>query len=299
MDTSAHHDTINLELPTAEGVFNFIAEIDLSWRIGDPVCAVREKVTGGEAIYGPFLTKELRTISREFEVERFAEAEQRINGHFAGGPSELRCGITMLSCLVKLAAESSTKLHMQQVTYDDREEERRDAEHRAKRHKAELQKGENVIQHELDVQSALFEQEQARIEQQHALDMERQRMSFYSDALQSGAESMIALRLSSNRDDVNDVIKLMMHQRQVDYDNAHTMLSALLEQRLLNRGDVRDIMARTTKAVADHWSPTPLAAASVLAGQTPELSASSALSVEDAEIVESDEDYDEDDDDDI
>ncbi|MBF5000271.1 hypothetical protein IRT45_24300 [Nocardia sp. BSTN01] len=286
VDVSVHHAGARIKLPTAEGVFHFVADLDLAWRIGDPVQAVRDKLRDGEYIYRPYLEHQLRSISRKFEVNRFAEAEQHLN-IFADRTTELPCGIVLLDWKVKLSPESSTQSHIQERTYDIHRKERREAEHDGLQHAATLRHRETEVEHRLALQQESFRQELAKLEEQHRLDLEKLRMQFYSDALQTGELGAIALRLASNREDVNEVIQLFMREKQLDFTAASEMLNALLEQRLVNRRDVQDILQQTTGVIADRLHQNaPGAVASVKHAQ--QLTAS----VEDAEVVSEPDDED-------
>ncbi|WP_280396122.1 hypothetical protein [Nocardia brasiliensis] len=294
VDVSVHRAPLKLELPTMEGVFGFRAEVDLSWQIRKPIEAVRDKLASGEDVYRPFLENQLRNLSRQFEADRFPDAEQHINTHFVDRSIDLPSGVTLLDCKVKLAPEDSTLIHIQQRTHDRRQEERREAAHKAQLHDVHLQHDETETEHRLAVQNAMHMQDIATLEQRHRLELERQRMDFYAAALQAGELGAISLKLASNREDVNEVIQLLMQQRQLDFESAHGALKALLEQRLVNRRDVQDIMARATKVVADHWSKTPQTA--VPAEEAQRLAGSQAATVDAAEVVDAS-DYADDEDD--
>ncbi|WP_156910326.1 hypothetical protein [Nocardia mangyaensis] len=292
VDVAVHHDPCTFVLPAAEGVFTFTAEVDLTWQVTDPVKAVRDHPASGEQVYRPYLERELRRLSREYQIERFMMAEREVNDHFADQQIELSCGIALLSCSVKLAPESGTHAYIQESTFDHRKARRREAEHDALLHTAQLQLTANESRHGLKLQTTHQDYELTKLAQRRDLELEQQRMSFYAEALHGGELSVLAYRLASNRDDANEVIALMMRQKQVDFDAAHGMLTALLEQNLVNKRDVQDIMARATAVVANHLSPGAVEAGSVSPPKT-ELSASSMSAlVQEAEILDRSDDDD-------
>lgn len=294
VDVSVHHANLQLELPAAEGVFDFLATVNLSWRIGNPVEAVRARLASGEPVYRPFLENRLREITRRFDSAQFSDAEQYINTYFDDRTVDLACGVTLLDCKVKLAVEENTRIHIQQRTHDRWNLERREANHKYQLHDVHLQQDENETEHRLALQNARFKHDIAGLEQKHKLELERQRMDFYAAVLQGGDEGAIALKLASNREDVNEVIQLLMRQRQLDFESAHGALKALLDQRLVNRRDVQDIMARATKIIADHWSKTPQLA--VPAEQAQQLTASPKPVEGSAHVVDGSDDEDDGDD---
>ncbi|MFC9997133.1 hypothetical protein [Nocardia sp. NPDC127526] len=289
VDVSVHHTSLNLDVPTAEGVFDFHAAVDLSWRIGNPVEAVRTNLASGELVYRPFLENRLREICRRFETAQFSDAEQHLNTYFTDRSVDLSCGVVLLDCKVKLAPEESTLIHIQQRTRDRWKEERREADHKAQLHDVHLQHDENETDHSLALQNVRFKQEIVELEQRHVLELERQRMDFYAVALQAGDFGAISLKLASNREDVNEVIQLLMRQRQLDFESAHGALKALLDQRLVNRRDVQDIMARATKVIADHWTQLPQAGP---AEQPQQLAASPNAGGEVARVIDDPDDED-------
>ncbi|WP_278263546.1 hypothetical protein [Nocardia sp. AG03] len=285
VDVGVHHAVDKFDLPTAEGVFTFAAEADLSWRISDPVRAVADRTSSGEAVYRPFLAQEFRRLSRDFDPDQFAEAEKCINEHLGDRSFELTCGVTLLGCAVRLRPGASTHTHLREAGLDKRRAQRREAAHSALMHSAELHRVEDATLHDLTRQNRAHRRELTELEQQHQLILEQQRMSVYADALQTGELGVLALRLATNREDVNQVIQLMMDQKKLDFDSARLTLNALLEQRLVSRRDVQDIMSHATKLVAGQLNPRAMVGASV-PPKSPELTALVKPAVEEAEIVD-------------
>ncbi|WP_336081107.1 hypothetical protein [Nocardia sp. SSK8] len=284
VDVGVHHAVEKFDLPTAEGVFIFVAEADLSWRISDPVRAVADRTSSGEAVYRPFLAQEFRRLSRGFDPDQFVQAEECINDHLGGRSFELACGITLLSCAVRLRPGASTHTHLRETGLDKRRAQRREAVHSALMHSAGLHRVENATLHDLVRQNTTHRREITELEQHHQLILEQQRMGVYADALQTGELGVLALRLATNREDVNQVIQLMMDQKKLDFDSARLTLNALLEQRLVNRRDVQDIMAHATKLVAGQLSPR--GPVSAVPPKSPELTILAKPPVEEAEIVD-------------
>ncbi|WP_297625719.1 hypothetical protein [Nocardia sp.] len=294
VDVSIHHNSCRFDLPAAEGVFTFTAEVDVTWRVVDPEKAVKDQPATGEQVYRPYLERQLRRLSCEYQVEHFAVAEREINDHL-DKPIALDCGISLLSCLVKLSPETSTYTHLQEATFDHRKAQRREAEHGARMQTAYLQSSENESQHGLNLQTSHQSYELTKLTQQRSLELEQQRMSFYAEAIHRGDLSALTYRLASNRSDVNDVIGLMMQQKQVDFDAAHAMLKALLNQNLVNKRDVQDILAYASAAIADQVNPASVGAGSV-APPKPELVVSPmAALVQNAEVLDRSDDNDDDD----
>ncbi|MQY29194.1 hypothetical protein [Nocardia aurantia] len=261
VDTSIHHASLRLELPAAEGVLNFLADVDLSWRIVNPVQAVQDRVVNGENIYRPFVEHELRVRSRRFEAARFTEAEEHVNNTFVVRPVELPCGAALLNCKVRLRPEPDTFGHLKQRIFDARAAEHRAAENRAQLNAVRLTMQENEAEHGLASQSARFEHELAALAERNRLELEQAGIAHYAKTLQDGGiEMLLALRLASGRTDVDDVIQMVMTERKVDLDTAKGIVEALLGQRLYNKRDVAPLMAGVSAVIQKQVKHPPLGA---------------------------------------
>jgi len=258
VDTAEHQSTYTLELPAKEDALGFRAQIQATWGVTDPCEAVNTKLTDADPLVRPHLEHTLRAISRTFSVEQRQDAERAMLNHFASnGPERLPQGVSLIRCALTLDLDESTSQHLRGRVQHRRTQETRFNEHDIRVQDTSLTIEEDKRLQQLKKQQADFDLERKRAEEEHRLELEKMRMSFYVDALNAGHMNLIALRLASNREDVNDVISLFMNQRQVDYEAARGMLTALLESNLVNRKDVADIMARATAVVADQLSNAP------------------------------------------
>jgi hypothetical protein len=257
VDTAVHTMAFELQLPAAEEAFSFTAKIVVQWRIGDPRTAVESKLSDPESVIRPGLEQRLRDISRGYPIERSADAERDIRTRFAAGPITLAQGITLVACAISVSLDAGAQSHVASRTHAIRKRERLQSDHDTMQLNTQLAIQQASTKQQLEQQQAMFAQQLAQQEAQHKLLIERMNMEFYSQALNEGNLNLIALRLSTNRDDVNDVINLFMRQRELDYEGARGMLNSLLENRLVNKRDVADIMARATAVVADHMTKAP------------------------------------------
>jgi len=297
VDTSEHPVTVELDLPTRQEVFSFHATVHLSWRVLDPIAAVRSGLADPKPIYTPFLEQQLCEIARAYDTDQNAQAERDMNAQFAGRIVEIAQGLTFSRFSARLSLDGSTRQYIAEQTYADRKEQRRQRERDMNIRNATRDLDEIKAHHQVRELEAQYQQQLAMLEEKHQLAVEQERMAFYAEALRTDQLNLIALRLSTNRDDVNDVINLFMRQRQLDFDGARGVVNALLEQKLVNRSDVTDIMARATKVLADHISGTPF---SVKAGEgtVRELQPGSSQPRVDATDLEDDDDDDDELDDD-
>jgi hypothetical protein len=78
VDISPHRLTLSVVLPTRDRR-EFLAEIDVEWRVVDPVAVVRRWVSDVRRIVSWPLEERARYISTNFRVDEIAEAEDLIN----------------------------------------------------------------------------------------------------------------------------------------------------------------------------------------------------------------------------
>lgn len=78
VDISPHHLTLSVVLPTRDRR-EFLAEIDVEWRVVDPVALVRRWVSDVRRIVSWPLEERAWYISTSFRVDEIAEAEDLIN----------------------------------------------------------------------------------------------------------------------------------------------------------------------------------------------------------------------------
>lgn len=276
VDISVHSLSFDLQLPAVEKAFSFQARVVVHWRIADPKAAVEAKLSNPDLVVTSSLEQRLRGITQRFAIEDSAAAENAIRVHLAAMPVPLSQGIALVECVVSLSLDQSTATHVASRTHAIRERETLQSRHETTQLNTTLAIQQGTAQQVLEAQQARFAQEMAAQAERHKLELEQMNMQFYSQALSEGNLNLIALRLSTNRDDVNDVINLFMRQRQLDYEGAKGMLDSLLENRLVNKRDVADIMARATSVVADHMTRAPFDLAGIEGQQPTALPASPA-----------------------
>lgn len=243
VDIAPHGEAFTLELPSREEAFFFSGKIRATWRVDNPVAAVRDKITDPTAAIRRLVEENLRELTREFDVESSASAERKINFEFRDRAMRLSTAVVVNGCSVTLALDEGTRTHIATRTLAVRERETivQDRETEATAHLLERQRAAN-------------RQELEQLEAAHALELKRQSMEFYADALRTGSHNVLALRLAGHHDDVNDVIGLLMKQQNLEFEGARMVLNSLLEANLLNRKDVAGIMANASNRMVDHLS---------------------------------------------
>lgn len=241
VDIAPVEDSFVVDLPSTEEAFSFSARVHVTWRIHDPVSAVRGKLENPNGMVRMHVEKRLREHTRGFNVENSAAAERHINLEYGDRVIPLSDAVEILRCSVVLTLDESTGVHIRNRTLVQREWET-------------LRQGTETEAHThvLKRQQAMNQQELERLTVQHELALKGQRMEFYADALRTGSHNVLALRLAGHGEDVNDVIELMMKQQNLEFEGARVVLNSLLEANLINRKDVAGIMANASNRMVEH-----------------------------------------------
>jgi hypothetical protein len=243
VDVSPRQETFTLSLPSQEEAFAFASSVRATWQITDPIAAVRGNVDSPEHAVRQYLEERLRELTREFEVERSADAERRINIDLGDRMVPVSPAVTVIRCTVVLSLDEATRAHIASRTLVLRDREKLDQTRQTE-----------IVAHELDRQRAGYQHELEKLKEKHEMEMKQARVEVYAEALRSGSHHVLALRLAGHGEDVNQVIELLMGQQQMEFEGARSVLNSLLEANLLNRKDVAAIMANASNRMADHLS---------------------------------------------
>jgi transcriptional regulator CtsR len=286
VNVAVHHASFEVEVPTAENALSFLVRTHLSWRVTDPIAAIRDNVRAAEFVYRPIIEQQLRAMCCQFEVDRFLDAEVHINSFYAVGTIELGHGLTLLGCRVQLRPDAETLGHLRSRTLDERAAERRRAEHEQLLREMELKHTENDAGQSLKLQSAQFEHDVAQVKGQNYIVREQHRMAHYLRVLREGDLSMFALQLASRRDDVGQVLQQLIVQHNLDKQTAHEIIIALLDKGMLNKRDGDQLLARVNALIENATTTKTAAGASPL----PDIELTGSAIV--ADLVKLDEDAD-------
>ncbi|WP_433271281.1 hypothetical protein ACQPZF_11970 [Actinosynnema sp. CS-041913] len=260
VDTSVVNRTLTVRVPSAERAYSFLAQFTVSWRITDPVAAVETNLTDAEFIVKSHVTGKLREITVQHPIEEVAAAEQEAHQAFGlAGKRTLRQGVGLLDCGVALSLDESTAAEVRRRKEHARALEARLRATEATRQDLGLRAAEQEMQLGLEAQRARYELERQRQQQAHELAMKRADMEFYADAIKSDQLNLVGLKLAADPNQVNEVIALFMQRHKLDFESARGMLNSLLENGLVGRSNVADIMAKATAVIANRLSDTPFA----------------------------------------
>jgi hypothetical protein len=238
VDVAPHQETFSMQLPSKEEAFFFTASVRVTWRISDPVAAVRDRLAERKPAVREYLEERLRDLTRDFTVEESASAERRINLDYDDRTIQVSAAVTVLRCKVVLDLEQSTREHIQSRVLAER---RREA--------IEMSQLTEKYEHAKELQSAQHTRELEELRQEFELKLQRERIASYAEALRGGNLNLLALRLADNGDNVKDVVELVMEQDRMELGAAKAVLDSLVNANMLNRSDVAAIMARANDVV--------------------------------------------------
>ncbi|MBY8863813.1 hypothetical protein K7711_45635 [Nocardia sp. CA2R105] len=258
VNKAVHHASFHVEVPTAENALNFHVQAHLSWRITEPVTAVRDNIRAPEFVYRPIVEQELRKMCSGFDVASFLDAENHINDNFASRTIELGHGLTLLECRVQLQPDPDTLEHLRHRTLDRRAEERRLVEHDVVLRDAKLEHRENDAKHDLTKQSVEFEREITTTEEENSIAHEQIRMAHYRQALRDGDLGMFALQLASRNDNVGMVIQQLAVQQEVTTKTAKEILTVLFQKGMVNKRDSDQILAKVNRLIDSATGPAAI-----------------------------------------
>lgn len=273
VDTAEHSELLTVQLPSDGEAFFFRAAVALVWQVQDAVAAVASGLSDPQGAYRPQVEEILRGVARTHSIEDSAAAERAMNHEFAM-PRPTAQGVVVIRCTVQLTLDDQTQRHVASRTLAVRSREARELKHEAVKQDSELSLEEAQLLSEKKMLATKHELELAELRETHEQQLREQRMKFYADALAGGNINLIALKLAGGGQDVDEVIELILHQSKFDFEGARGMLTAMIEEGLINRSQLDDILARVNSVMSEHLRSPPFGitsrgAASLPSGSDP------------------------------
>jgi uncharacterized protein YegL len=114
VDTSDHECAVQVPektLPATLDAFYFEATLTVGFRVSDPIEIVRREIRDGLALVHDRLITLIRPIARRYDIERAAEAEDKINQTLAT-PQALAEGVLVYRAHVALAPDATARKYL-------------------------------------------------------------------------------------------------------------------------------------------------------------------------------------------
>lgn len=199
VDITEHILSFDCTLPCEGDAFDFQAQVRASIVVNEPKIIVERNVRDAVATLKPLLFNTMRRISRRYDVENSADAEQAI---MESVRNELfPVGLQINRFVVDLSLDADAREHIRTLREIDR--------------------------------TLVKEQRTARLTKQRTqqeLDDAKTRMDFYNPLIQRGEWELLGLQLARNPGDLPSVINLMNQQRQAERDSQLQALRIMLEE---------------------------------------------------------------------
>jgi uncharacterized protein YegL len=113
VDTADHEVEMVLqgnELPSREPAFHFVANVEVGFRVQDPVKVVQRKVADGFPVVRTRIMELIRQICYQYDIVRVLDAEAVVNARFAQ-PVPLAEGIEVYRCFTRLSLDQGAAQH--------------------------------------------------------------------------------------------------------------------------------------------------------------------------------------------
>lgn len=243
VDIALHNSSIDINLPSAKDGFEFVSIFRVGWHVRSPEEVVRRRLGDGVEVLRMHLWDMLAKVSRDFDIEQYAELERALNGQFGEGGNvtwrNLPEGIEVDRFSARVNLDEAGKewvrsmhgalrdqellTHTHQVEAL-RQKQELELEAQRRRHEAELEriKREQELEFESRRQQLELDQEKRKRElefeqeqrqRQLELDQERVRMDLYTGAMERGDGALIALHLARMPEDASRVINMIMDNK--------------------------------------------------------------------------------------
>jgi hypothetical protein len=221
VDMGIHWSNVKLEVPSQTEAFFFDATIELEWWVTDPVPIVKRGVYDVRKALEPHLWQRLSAITRSFEVEDSADAENTAAESLTKLPVGAEYGLGTRAFL-KLRMDTPTVRHVSAVR-----DIRRDME----------------IERETQLLRLLRDDSTTTL-----ID---RRVTRYRRILLSGDFDQFALQLAQNPDEAPAVIQMLREERHNNRRAVTDFVTSLLDSGAIDRHEINDQVREALRWLKD------------------------------------------------
>ncbi|MDX3234883.1 hypothetical protein PV392_04115 [Streptomyces sp. ME03-5709C] len=197
-------------VPSQGDHFHFLSEVDVHWQVADPVRVVREGLHDVRAALQPRLLGQIRTVTRRFDIERCADAEDAVNEALTRQPIGPELGLRTW-CTVRLALDKASQEYL--VTLRQRERE---------------------------YVTAASDYKVAAAKQHYDQQLTGSAAAFYAQYLQDGDVARFAVQLAKDPAQARQVIAAMNEQDRQQLGLKADMIKQLIDQGHLQPHDFEE-----------------------------------------------------------
>jgi hypothetical protein len=231
VDVTEHSFSFDYALPCKSvtsdksDAFNFQAEVEVTCSVDDPATIVERQITDACEALKPLIVRTMRSVSRNYNVEQSAMAEEAIMQAIEGETYDVGLKVNRISVEVHLEKEARDYIRKQE-----------DFWRRAVLDKAEIDSKRKIeaAQAKLEEERRKFreaedqwERERMKLEERAGLERQEMRMEFYGSLMKKGVWGLLVSYLANHPDDVPGVIQMVRQQRQIELENSLRALEGL------------------------------------------------------------------------
>lgn len=110
VDLGHHHQCFAYDLPSSGDAFFFHTEVDVTWHVANPEAVVRNGVHDVRTTIEPVLRQVLTSRTRQFQIEKSAEAEIEVNQALEQARIGEHLGLRV-NCIVRLTLDAQALEH--------------------------------------------------------------------------------------------------------------------------------------------------------------------------------------------
>lgn len=209
------------ELPSREPAFHFVANIEVGFRVQDPVKVVQRKVSDGYAVVRTRILELIRQICYAYEIARVLDAEVAVNGRFTH-PVMLAEGIEVYRCFTRLSLDAGAAKHAARVR--------------------SVVQGDEITQHQRrsQIDGARHDADVRSIQGRSEMDDLRRRVEAIA-ALNIDEQRLLEMYIAQNPNNAAEALNLLNAKEQARHERAEIQQQTQLKlyEFLVNHNLVR------------------------------------------------------------
>jgi hypothetical protein len=229
VDISERSCDFNCKLPCKSDAFEFSARVHVAYKVDDPSIVVgNDGIADGRELVQRLTLGIMRAKSREFEVEKSAEAEAAISELVLDTTHDPPSGLKIVRFSVELELEEDARAFIRNLKI-------------LKRNK-ELELGQSDL-------------EKQRLALSH--ELEGMKLNFYGPLVRAGNWELLALHLANNPDEVANVAATLRELDAETFDRQMAFLKTLIEGDAIEGFDMGETAQRLLRNLVESLESGP------------------------------------------
>ena len=224
VDITEHSFSFNCTLPCQGEAFEFHAQVHATYSVENPGLIVERNTTDAYAVLRPLIINTMRNVSRRYEVEQSAEAEEAIIKSVLEESRKYDTGLKLVRFVVELSLEDDARNHIRRLKQIKRVRE-------------------------IESEQAELEKQRIRLEEERT----QMKMEFYAPLIREGQWQLLALQLANHPDDVAAIVQTVHQRRQAEMENQLKALKIMLEEDAVEVYQMEEAGKRVLQRLVDSF----------------------------------------------